>query len=341
MATRTKLLTMGVLIAGVLGLGVGTMWVADAAAQAPTGAGPGGPGAGGPPPRPGDPDAPRGRTGGRGEPGPATGTTGQPATGMFGRGGTGGIMAGGPLPRLWDYKFEATPASSDELHKLVTNLGDEGWEFAGQVTIPRTTQLVFKRAKPGGGVISGGGFGAMGGPGAGFNVVGGGNIDEAAEAAFRRRDRNGDGKLSKEEASPVGGLTEAFERSDANKDGFINLDEYRAFARPRQPGGSSDSGSGIGGISRSSTGTAPGGSPPPRVAMELKLYQLKNADASSMVRILTDLFGNRPELRVIADRRTNTLIVHGSAADMDVIAALIQRLDGPEDASGGKGPAKR
>lgn len=316
MGNRTKLVAMGLLVAGGLCLNVGTDWMANADAQPPSG---GGPGAGGPsPPGTGAPDTSRGAGG---------------ADGGFGRTG-GGITAGGPLVRQWEYKFETSPTSSEEFRKLATKLGDEGWDFAGQVSFTRFSDVVFKRPKPSG---ASGGFNPFTNlSGAGFGMAGGGNFDELFEAALKRRDRNGDGKLNKEEASAIGALADNFDQADKNKDGFIGLDEYKAFVQPRVLGG----GPGASGSDRlpNTPRDAPG---PGRLPMELKLYQLKNADATSMVRILTDLFSNRPELRVIPDRRTNTVIVHGSAADIDIITALISRLDSAEDVSGGKAPPKK
>ena len=52
------------------------------------------------------------------------------------------------------------------------------------------------------------------------------------EETFKRLDVNGDGKISKDEASPR--LLQNFDRFDVTKDGFITLREFRAV----QSGGS-------------------------------------------------------------------------------------------------------
>lgn len=48
------------------------------------------------------------------------------------------------------------------------------------------------------------------------------------EAAFTRADGNGDGKLSKEEAARMPAIAAKFDELDANKDGFLSMDEFAA-----------------------------------------------------------------------------------------------------------------
>jgi collagen type III alpha len=51
---------------------------------------------------------------------------------------------------------------------------------------------------------------------------------------FKRLDKDGDGKVSKEEAPER--MKENFDKMDANKDGFLTPDELKAH-RPEGPGG--------------------------------------------------------------------------------------------------------
>jgi len=51
---------------------------------------------------------------------------------------------------------------------------------------------------------------------------------EVIEAAFKRADANGDGKLSKEEAAKLPAISAKFEQLDKSKQGFITLEEFAA-----------------------------------------------------------------------------------------------------------------
>jgi Ca2+-binding EF-hand superfamily protein len=55
--------------------------------------------------------------------------------------------------------------------------------------------------------------------------------DQAAEASFRRHDHNGDGVLNYDEMTET--LRAERDRWDTNKDGFIDLNEYKAYYRAR------------------------------------------------------------------------------------------------------------
>jgi hypothetical protein len=59
--------------------------------------------------------------------------------------------------------------------------------------------------------------------------------DPGAEAGFRALDRNGDGLLDRDEMPDA--LRADLDRWDTNQDGFIDLNEFKAYAqaRPRQP----------------------------------------------------------------------------------------------------------
>lgn len=50
----------------------------------------------------------------------------------------------------------------------------------------------------------------------------------AIEAAFAKADANGDGKISKDEASAVPAVGAKFAELDKNKDGFLTLAEFAA-----------------------------------------------------------------------------------------------------------------
>ena len=49
---------------------------------------------------------------------------------------------------------------------------------------------------------------------------------EQLSQAFKQTDSNGDGKLSREEAAVLSGLSRQFDRIDANKDGSISSAEF-------------------------------------------------------------------------------------------------------------------
>jgi EF hand len=50
----------------------------------------------------------------------------------------------------------------------------------------------------------------------------------AVEAAFNRADTNGDGKLSREEASQLPAIALKFDDLDKDKDGFLSMEEFSA-----------------------------------------------------------------------------------------------------------------
>ncbi|HXG08724.1 MAG TPA: secretin N-terminal domain-containing protein [Gemmataceae bacterium] len=68
---------------------------------------------------------------------------------------------------------------------------------------------------------------------------------------------------------------------------------------------------------------------PPAERAQIKVYTLKKADAIRMTRIIQELFdgGQRARLRVVADERTNSVIAVGHPNDLEVIEAIINRLD--------------
>jgi len=70
----------------------------------------------------------------------------------------------------------------------------------------------------------------------------------AASAASAKRvnwsqlDSDKDGKLSKAEAAPVKSLSKVFDQADANKDGALTADEYKAYLAARGQGSPGNSG---------------------------------------------------------------------------------------------------
>jgi Bacterial type II/III secretion system short domain len=60
------------------------------------------------------------------------------------------------------------------------------------------------------------------------------------------------------------------------------------------------------------------------------IYRLKNAEANQMAKLLSELLdlnrGNKT-LRIVSDSQTNSLIVAGKQEDLEIIQAIIQRLD--------------
>ncbi|MFO0851358.1 MAG: sigma-70 family RNA polymerase sigma factor [Gemmataceae bacterium] len=179
---RAKLLAAAVLLSGGLAAGVGSGLVSNADAQPPDG-GFGRPGAGAPAPKGGPAGkqaAGRGAAAGGDATGSAEGGGPAPMGGMMGMGMMGG--GGMEMPRgRWEYQYDNLPNTAGEVRSLITNRGQEGWEFAGQVTLPRpngapdfaapTTLLVFKR--PAGPQFRGGGFGGGFGGGPGGPGMGG------------------------------------------------------------------------------------------------------------------------------------------------------------------------
>ncbi len=69
-------------------------------------------------------------------------------------------------------------------------------------------------------------------------------IDQYAESSFRRHDLNGDGLLNYDEMSQT--LRAERETWDTNRDGFIDLNEYKAYYRARMAQRSSERGGSFG-----------------------------------------------------------------------------------------------
>ena len=104
-----------------------------------------------------------------------------------------------------------------------------------------TPDASFHRGPPGGGPGggsqmkgSGGPVGQQGGKSAGMGQAGGGS-------PIQRFDKNGDGKISMEEAPPP--MKAKFSQHDTNGDGFIDADEAKSLPTPGRQGGGPGGGS--------------------------------------------------------------------------------------------------
>jgi len=185
-------------------------------------------------------------------------TTGQP--GGFGKknkqgagfpgGGPGGMMS--DPNALFDYLAKGRQffliTETRSLGGPLTQFSQERGINNGQITRQQFLDFQDWREKqralgggPGGGAFGGGGGpfggGPFGGPGKKFDKGAQSPADDAdalnkrAEEEFRRRDQNGDGKLTPEEASPP--LRRDFARWDTNGDGVISLEEFKAYFKAR------------------------------------------------------------------------------------------------------------
>jgi hypothetical protein len=176
-----------------------------------------------------------------------------PGGGGFGGGrGMGGMGGGAPDPEMiWNMMGGAGKESIDINQNAMIK---SSMERRGQPLPPGgiLTKAQFKadfekrmaertagggRGGPGGGP-PGGAFGAsggppgvmtmqMGGPGGMPGASGGDDV----ENRFKQSDRNGDGKISPEEASQF--LRPVFQQYDKNSDGFIDNGEYRTYMAER------------------------------------------------------------------------------------------------------------
>ena len=97
----------------------------------------------------------------------------------------------------------------------------------------------------------------------------GSNPAEMAQQRIREQDRNGDGKISRDEADSR--LRPNFDLMDRNRDGIVDAEEYTSYYASRMGGGSSSSGgtfnsggnSSSGGTFNSGGGFSPGNSTSP------------------------------------------------------------------------------
>jgi len=161
--SKTKLLAAAVL-AGALTVGaIGTQYSGVAEAQGPGTGPPTGDGPGvGPPFGPGAPGG-----GGGGGPGGPGAPGRPPGPGGGGGGGASGTVGSAASHRI-EYKFQKSPEATDKFKSLLTQLGNDGWEYVG--TVPGQDELIFKRLpRP----MMGGG---MGGFGSGMGMMPGGGL---------------------------------------------------------------------------------------------------------------------------------------------------------------------
>ncbi len=83
---------------------------------------------------------------------------------------------------------------------------------------------------------------------------------------------------------------------------------------------------------------------PPK--MELKIFALRNADAADMMRVLTELFQGRDgrtqmHMRITADPRTNSVLVHTRTDLLEAIEAVVARLEETRAPGKGAAPVKK
>jgi type II secretory pathway component GspD/PulD (secretin) len=65
----------------------------------------------------------------------------------------------------------------------------------------------------------------------------------------------------------------------------------------------------------------------PKHAETVQVIPLQYSNAAELANTLNALFGRNPEVRVLADARTNSLLVAAGAADVAKIEDLVRRLD--------------
>ena len=68
--------------------------------------------------------------------------------------------------------------------------------------------------------------------------------------------------------------------------------------------------------------------PIPGQPVTIKIFQLKNADARNLSRVITQILGNRVT-SVSVDDRTNSLIIAADKDTLELARALITKLDEP------------
>jgi hypothetical protein len=92
---------------------------------------------------------------------------------------------------------------------------------------------------------------------------------------FKRTDANGDGKISKEEAAESRRLADAFDTADENKDGSVDLDEFKKFMAAAVQGGPGGGGGGRGQGGGGGFGGPGGGGQPTRPLTDAGLHRVR------------------------------------------------------------------
>lgn len=79
-------------------------------------------------------------------------------------------------------------------------------------------------------------------------------------------------------------------------------------------------------------------SPQADATSEFKIFALKHAKASEMAKTLQELLQKKDEqtLRIVADPASNSVVVRGNREQLDVVEAIIARLDELSRERGGK-----
>ena len=73
----------------------------------------------------------------------------------------------------------------------------------------------------------------------------------------------------------------------------------------------------------------PGVAGPEAVVDQFQVVHLKSATASDLAKTLQSVFGNKGVLVIVADQRTNTLVLRGSQKHIEEVMLLVRELDIP------------